>query len=131
MKDIKQQDFIDSFIKLESVRIFGYQLDAGAGFPLFIFRSDIEKESLRNLEAYLLKFRTTSWQRFLVKYFGIRIFLGFFKKVGDVGYIGRYLFWCDQCKCFAVNYKQGFSNRLDCQLCQERFLSGPFSKFSS
>ena len=76
-------------------------------------------------EDHLLTFRTSPWQKFLAKYFGSRICLGYFKKVGDKGFMNWYLFWCERCKRFQVNYKSGFGNSLDCKSCQDNFLCSP------
>lgn len=100
-------------------------------YPLLGFESSGEEIHGMHLqdqdfEHHLLLFRTSNWEKFLAKYFGFRICLGYFKKIGHDDYNNWYIFWCDQCKRFLVNYKQGFSNRLDCQFCQARFISGPF-----
>ena len=76
----------------------------------------------QNLEEYLLTFRANSWQKFLAEYFGLRICLGYFKKVGDRGFMNWYLFWCERCEQFQVSYKHGFDGCLDCKLCQNRAL---------
>lgn len=79
---------------------------------------------LCRLEEWLLKFRAKSWQKFLAKWFGFRFCLGVFEKIGHTSYMNWYLFWCDRCGIYQVNYKQGFDNHLPCQNCQKpKFLN--------
>ena len=68
-------------------------------------------------EEYLLFYRTKVWQRFLAKYLTRKINLGTFKKVDHRDYSFWYLFWCHWCERFAVNYPQGFEERLECRFC--------------
>lgn len=75
-----------------------------------------------SLEEWLLKFRAKLWQKFLTKWFGIRFNLGYFKKVNHRDYTNWFLFWCNRCEQFQVNYKQGFDNHLPCKNCQNDFL---------
>ncbi len=69
-----------------------------------------------NFEEHLLLFKTSRWQKFKAKYFK-PVCLGIFKKAGHTGYMGWFLFWCNQCQKFTVNYKRGFDERLDCESC--------------
>lgn len=135
----------------EQVKVFGYKRSSGLDLPLFVpvwsepnesheyFEGQkipspfdpLNLENLENLEDFLLQFMTNRWQKFLAKWFGFRFCLGYFKKVNHAKYDNWFLFWCGQCQRFTVNFKQGFDNRLDCQRCQDLFLSGPFSKFSN
>ena len=119
IKNTEQKDFafIDQFDGVNPIRIFGHQFDESDGLPLFISRSSLNIDSPRSLEEYLLEHKTTPWQRFRAKHFGSCFLLGSFKKVGHVGYMGWFLFWCNNCRRFSVNYKRGFDQRLDCESC--------------
>ncbi|OHB18128.1 MAG: hypothetical protein A2749_02360 [Parcubacteria group bacterium RIFCSPHIGHO2_01_FULL_45_26] len=117
----EEVEFIDGFDGIVAIRTFGFESFRGDS-PLFILRSSICKGSPVSLEEYILKYRTTPWQRFRALFLVNRILLGSFKKVGQIGYMDWYLFWCGRCEQLRVNYKQGFDNRLDCQFCQKRAL---------
>lgn len=67
----------------------------------------------QSLEDYLLKFRTSLWQKWLAKWWK-PVCLGFFKKAGDAGHMNWYLFWCNRCHQFKVSYKEGYEQGLYC-----------------
>ena len=66
-----------------------------------------------NFQEYILKFRTTKWQKFVAKYFK-SVCLGFFKKADHSGHMGWFLLWCNRCQSFQVVYKQGHEGSLTC-----------------
>jgi len=111
-KDGPDEDFVGD---LEERVLLGYD----SQYNRIITYDNLGPQSL---EEYLLEFKTKWWQKFLAKHFGFRLCLGFLKKVGHAGYMDWFLFWCERCKRFRVNYKQGFDGLLDCQVCQKRFL---------
>lgn len=117
-KDIlaeKQESVVELVNSEDPAIIFGYRRD---GSPLFIVVET--NTSPYNLEEFLLEFQTAWWQRLAAKFFGFRILLGRFKKVFHADHTDWFLFWCDHCARFQINYKQGFDRRLDCRFCQAR-----------
>ncbi len=84
--------------------------------------------SPQSIEEYLLKFRTSFWQRFVAKYFQLRIQLGIFKKVDHASHTCWFLFWCFMCSRFQVNYREGFDYHLVCRFCREHYQLNPGSK---
>src|SRR3989338_1225968 len=67
----------DEFYGIVAIRTFGYESFRGDS-PLFILRSSICRGSPVSLEEYILKYRTTPWQRFRALFLVNRILLGSF-----------------------------------------------------
>ena len=101
-------DFADNFD--EKVKLLGYDSQNSS----LVAHGSSAPQSL---EDYLIRFRTSRWQKFLAKYIFTSVCLGFFRKAGHRGHMNWFLFWCRTCRKFVISYEHGFNKRLDCESC--------------
>ena len=97
----------DDFIQGRSGKLLGYDAQNNG----LVARGDSAPQSL---EEYLLKFQTNWLKRFLAKYFGQAMYVGYFKKIHHTGHDHWFLFWCGRCKQFKVNHREGYEQGLYC-----------------